>query len=129
MRHGCPRRRRACALVLAALCAGGPAAALSNPAVLDETVLDGDALDAAAPADVAAAGPARTREVEPGDTLWSIAAAALGDGTLWAAVYRANRDRIKDPARIYPGQHLAVPEVDPGSMAGVRREGAALVAD
>jgi nucleoid-associated protein YgaU len=109
--------------VLAALCAGGPAAALSNHAPLDET-----ALDVAAP-DVAAAGPARTREVEPGDTLWSIAAAALGDGTLWAAVYRANRDRIKDPARIYPGQRLAVPEVDPGSMAGVRREGAALVAD
>jgi nucleoid-associated protein YgaU len=114
--------------VLAALCAGGPAAARSNHAPLDETVLDGDALDVAAP-DVAAAGSARTREVEPGDTLWSIAAAALGDGTLWAAVYRANRDRIKDPARIYPGQRLAVPEVDPASMAGVRREGAALAAD
>jgi len=132
VRRGRPRPRRACALVLAALCAGGPAAALSNPAALDETVLDGDALDDAAlgaPADTAAADPARTREVEPGDTLWSIAAAALGDGTLWAAVYRANRDRIKDPARIYPGQRLAVPEVDPGSMAGVRREGAALAAE
>jgi hypothetical protein len=42
---------------------------------------------------------------------------------------RANRDRIKDPARIYPGQRLAVPELDPESMASVRREAASLVAD
>jgi nucleoid-associated protein YgaU len=111
------------------LCAGGPAAALSSHAALDETVLDDDALDDPAQGEPAPGGSARTREVLPGDTLWSIAASALGDGTLWAAVYRANRDRIKDPARIYPGQHLAVPEVDPGSMASVRREGAALVAD
>jgi nucleoid-associated protein YgaU len=25
-------------------------------------------------------------------------------------LYRANRDRIKDPARIYPGQELSIPE-------------------
>jgi nucleoid-associated protein YgaU len=96
-------------------------------------VLDTDAPEDAALGEAAAGEPdvgsARTREVEPGDTLWSIAVAALGDGTLWAAVYRANRDRIKDPARIYPGQRLAVPDVAPGAMAAVRREGAALAAD
>jgi len=111
--------RLALALVLAGVVAGGPAAALANHAALDEPEA----------AEAAAAEPARTREVEPGDTLWSIAASALGDGTLWVAVYRANRDRIKDPARIYPGQRLAVPELDPESMASVRREAASLVAD
>jgi nucleoid-associated protein YgaU len=118
------RARLAVAVLLAALAAGGPAAALTNHAALDET-----ALDELAAADAEPAEPARTREVGQGDTLWSIAASALGDGTLWAAVYRANRDRIKDPARIYPGQRLAVPEVDPGSIASVRRDGASLVAD
>jgi nucleoid-associated protein YgaU len=53
----------------------------------------------------------------------------MGDGTLWPALYRANRDRIKDPARIYPGQRLAVPEVAPEAVASVRREGEALVTD
>jgi len=116
--------RLALVLALVGVVAGGPAAALANHAALDEA-----ALDEPEAADAAPAEPARTREVEPGDTLWSIAASALGDGTLWVAVYRANRDRIKDPARIYPGQRLAVPEVDPGSMASVRREAASLVAD
>ncbi len=83
-----------------------------------------------AASELAAPEPAaRTREVEPGDTLWSIATSAMGDGTLWPALYRANRDQIKDPTRIYPGQELAIPEVDPGSVASVRREAATLVAD
>ena len=124
MRRERANPRLALALVLAGVVAGGPAAPLANHAALDEA-----ALDEPEAAEAAAAEPARTREVEPGDTLWSIAASALGDGTLWVAVYRANRDRIKDPARIYPGQRLAVPEVDPGSMASVRREAASLVAD
>jgi nucleoid-associated protein YgaU len=133
VRRAPTRPRRACALALAALCAGAPAAGFSSHAAPDPASLDADALDDAAFDEAAAAGPpgapARTREVAPGDTLWSIAAAALGDGTLWAAVYRANRDRIKDPARIYPGQQLLVPEVEPAAMAAVRREGAALAAD
>ncbi|HET6304578.1 MAG TPA: LysM peptidoglycan-binding domain-containing protein [Myxococcota bacterium] len=121
MRRERANPRLALVLALAGVVAGGPAAALANHAALDEAALDEP--------EAAAAEPGRTREVEPGDTLWSIAASALGDGTLWVAVYRANRDRIKDPARIYPGQRLAVPELDPESMASVRREAASLVAD
>ncbi len=124
MRRQRARARLAFAVLLAALAADGPAAALTNHAALDETAPDPLAAAEAEPAE-----PARTREVGQGDTLWSIAASTLGDGTLWAAVYRANRDRIKDPARIYPGQRLAVPDVDPGSIASVRRDGASLVAD
>ena len=47
--------------------------------------------------------------VEPGDSLSKIAERTLGDGALWPLLYRANRDRIKDPARVYPGQQLSVP--------------------
>jgi nucleoid-associated protein YgaU len=47
--------------------------------------------------------------VEAGDTLSKIAARELGHPGLWPELYRANRDRIKDPERVYPGQELTVP--------------------
>ena len=56
--------------------------------------------------------------VEPGDTLWSIAAAHLRPGTrsasnihrFWQQVYRANRPVVgPDPDLIHPGTHLRVP--------------------
>jgi nucleoid-associated protein YgaU len=56
----------------------------------------------------AAAAPP-TVVVERGDTLAKIAERTLGDAALWPLLYRANRDRIKDPARVYPGQELTVP--------------------
>jgi nucleoid-associated protein YgaU len=59
----------------------------------------------------AAAAPP-TVVVERGDTLAKIAERTLGDAALWPALYRANRDRIKDPARVYPGQELTVPPPD-----------------
>ena len=64
--------------------------------------------------------------VRQGDTLWTIAARAIGDATLWPALYLANRDQIKDPTRVYPGQQLAIPEVDPAERAALRREAKAL---
>ena len=50
--------------------------------------------------------------VERGDTLAKIAERTLGDAGLWPLLYRANRDRIKDPARVDPGQELSVPGPD-----------------
>ncbi|MFQ5699725.1 MAG: LysM peptidoglycan-binding domain-containing protein [Myxococcota bacterium] len=49
--------------------------------------------------------------VQPGETLWSIAEApgVYGDPLMWPLIYRFNRDQIKDPARIYPGQQLQIP--------------------
>ena len=68
-------------------------------------------------------------EVQPGETLWSIAAQdeIFGDPYLWPLLYKFNRDQIKDPSRIYPRQRLQIP-VDPNasvrstarSEAGVR---------
>jgi len=47
--------------------------------------------------------------VQPGDSLSRIAARELGNAGAWPLIYRANRDRIKDPERVYPGQELTVP--------------------
>lgn len=57
--------------------------------------------------------------VEPGDCLWTIAAAELGDGVQDREValrvrswIRAN-PQLRDPDLIHPGERLAVPAVEP----------------
>jgi len=48
--------------------------------------------------------------VQPGNTLWGIASEQYGAGLLYVRVFEANRDRIRDPDLIYPGQVFTVPE-------------------
>ncbi|MFT4702027.1 MAG: nucleoid-associated protein YgaU, partial [Yoonia sp.] len=49
------------------------------------------------------------KTVQPGATLWAIAEEKLGDGVLYVAVFEANRDLIRDPDLIYPGQVFRIP--------------------
>jgi nucleoid-associated protein YgaU len=50
--------------------------------------------------------------VQPGLTLWEIARDNFGDGVMYVQVFEANRDKIKDPDLIYPGQVFVMPEVE-----------------
>lgn len=52
-----------------------------------------------------------TVTVQPGFTLWAIARDQFGDGIQYVQVYEANRDRIRDPDLIYPGQVFALPQI------------------
>lgn len=47
--------------------------------------------------------------VQPGQNLWRIARQSYGHGTRYTVIYLANRDQIRDPNRIYPGQIFAIP--------------------
>lgn len=47
--------------------------------------------------------------VRPGDTLWAIAKKYYGNGAQYTKIYNANRDKIKNPNLIYPGQKLVIP--------------------
>jgi nucleoid-associated protein YgaU len=70
---------------------------------------------AAAPAEDTPPKPATRAAivtVQPGFTLWRIARENYGDGLLYVKVYEANKDQIRDPDLIYPGQIFKVP--DPG---------------
>ena len=52
----------------------------------------------------------RTYVVEPGDTLFGIAAEQLGDGNRWPQIFALNRDQIGNPDLIFPGQVLTLPD-------------------
>ncbi len=57
-----------------------------------------------------ATAPAISVTVQPGSTLWAIARETYGDGMMYVRVFEANRDSIRDPDLIYPGQVFAVPD-------------------
>lgn len=61
-----------------------------------------------------------------GETLPQIAARSdiYNDQALWPLIYRANRDQIRDPAHIWPGQSLRIPRnLSREEIAEARRYG------
>ena len=79
-------------------------------------VQGGGSSTAPSPAAAATADPieegrkARTYTVVKGDSLSRIAQHQYGDANKWRTIYEANRDLIKDPDLIYPGQSFRIPE-------------------
>ena len=55
-------------------------------------------------------GPIKAVTVQEGATLWAIARERYGDPTLYVRVFAANRDSIRDPDLIYPGQVFDLPD-------------------
>ena len=51
----------------------------------------------------------RTYTVVGGDSLSKIAKKILGDGSRWKEIFEANKDTIKNPDMIHPGQVLKIP--------------------
>ena len=50
-----------------------------------------------------------TATVVRGDSLWRLSQRALGGGARYAVIYKANREQIRNPNLIYPGQVLVLP--------------------
>ncbi|GEO80335.1 LysM peptidoglycan-binding domain-containing protein [Pararhodospirillum oryzae] len=47
--------------------------------------------------------------VQPGNNLWTLARKVYGHGWRYTVIFQANRDQIRDPDLIYPGQVFTVP--------------------
>lgn len=54
-------------------------------------------------------GQGKVVVIRPGNNLWRIAMAAYGDGYRYHMIFEANKDQIKDPDLIYPGQVFSLP--------------------
>jgi nucleoid-associated protein YgaU len=52
----------------------------------------------------------RAVTVQPGSTLWAISRRNYGEGIMYVRIFEANKDRIRDPDLIYPGQVFTVPD-------------------
>ena len=50
--------------------------------------------------------------VEPGNSLWRIARRVYGAGVQYSIIFDANREQIRNPDLIYPGQVFFVPHVN-----------------
>lgn len=63
------------------------------------------------PASAPAAGAAlgQFHEVQKGDTLSKIAEKYYGDPSLYKDIFEANKNILKDPNKIFPGQKLRIP--------------------
>ena len=48
--------------------------------------------------------------VQPGNTLWAIARKRYGRGILYVRVFEENKDKIRNPDLIYPGQVFSLPD-------------------
>ncbi len=70
---------------------------------------------APAPAQAPSSGPTgatgaeQTYTVVSGDSLSKIAKHYYGDANQWHRIHEANRDQIKNPDLIHPGQKLRIP--------------------
>jgi len=47
--------------------------------------------------------------VQPGNSLWRIARRSYGQGPRYTVIYEANREQIRNPDLIYPGQVFTIP--------------------
>jgi LysM repeat protein len=63
----------------------------------------------ASPAAAASAHANETYTVQAGDTLSAIAKKFLGNANEYMAIFNANKDQLKDPDTIKPGQVLKIP--------------------
>lgn len=77
---------------------------------------------ASEPAPEAAPGPVRAVAVtvQPGYTLWGIADRRYGSGFRYVSIFEANRDQIRDPDLIYPGQVFNLPDLPNTEPPGAR---------
>ena len=73
------------------------------------TAAEPAAAPAPAPGPTATTGAEQTYTVVSGDSLSKIAKRYYGDANQWPRIHEANRDQIKNPDLIHPGQKLRIP--------------------
>jgi nucleoid-associated protein YgaU len=66
-------------------------------------------LDSGSPPSSVVVPKIATTTVSRGDSLWRLSQLTYGAGMRYAVIYKANREQIRNPNRIYPGQIFVLP--------------------
>jgi len=61
--------------------------------------------------------------VKRGDTLWAISGLFLKTPWRWPELWGMNMDQVRNPHRIYPGQHLVLEKIDGRALLRLRADG------
>jgi nucleoid-associated protein YgaU len=87
-----------------------PAAVAETPVVEETAVVAAQvpAEQTAAP-ELASATPTQVI-IQPGNNLWKLSRQIYGKGMMYTVIYEANKDQIRKPSLIYPGQIFLTPE-------------------
>ena len=81
---------------------GSSTSSAPKPAAPDFSNVQSGSSTAAAPVE-------QTYTVASGDTLSKIAKKFYGNANAWNTIFQANKDQIKNPDMIHPGQVLKIP--------------------
>ena len=60
--------------------------------------------------------------IQPGNNLWRISRVIYGRGIRYSVIYQANKDQIRNPSLIYPGQIFTTPGVVPPRSIDPKRK-------
>ncbi|HTZ36087.1 MAG TPA: Ig-like domain-containing protein [Stellaceae bacterium] len=92
--------------------AAHPAAGGKVELRVDQMAPDGAVAQRVAQAFETPGAPGATERytVQPGNSLWVIARQAYGNGLHYTVIFGANREHIRDPNLIYPGQVITLPK-------------------
>lgn len=84
-----------------------------KPKAMARVPAAGATVASASPAEVFNTAPAEaggSRVISRGDSLWALSRLAYGDGNRYAVIFNANREKIRNPNLIYPGQTVVLPQ-------------------
>ena len=85
------------------------AAPAVEPSTDEPAVVAAQVPAAADPAVEPAAAPTQVI-IQPGNNLWKLSRQIYGKGMMYTVIYEANKDQIRKPELIYPGQIFLTPE-------------------
>jgi nucleoid-associated protein YgaU len=60
--------------------------------------------------------------IQPGNNLWKLSRVIYGRGKNFTVIYQANKEQIRNPRRIYPGQIFAIPGALPPETIDPKRK-------
>ncbi len=104
-----PEAPAAAAAEAPAAAAPAEAAPAVEPPADEPAVVAAQVPAAADPAVEPAAAPTQVI-IQPGNNLWKLSRQIYGKGMMYTVIYEANKDQIRKPELIYPGQIFLTPE-------------------